>query len=67
MPSGKAIGHRILIQRDHVLTTMLEGLGATVTEISEPFSPEPRRLRATATTATRCSTDDARPQRCRAC
>lgn len=31
---------RILIKRDHVLKTMLEGLGATVTNISEPFSAE---------------------------
>lgn len=30
---------RILILRDHVLRDMLRGLGATVTEISEPFSP----------------------------
>ncbi len=32
--------HRILIQRDHVIRTMLAGLGATVRDISEPFSPE---------------------------
>jgi urease accessory protein len=31
---------RILIQRDHVLKTMLEGLGATVTNVSEPFFAE---------------------------
>lgn len=31
---------RILIKRDHVLKTMLEGLGATVTNVSEPFSAE---------------------------
>lgn len=31
---------RILILRDHVIRTMLLGLGATVTEISEPFHPE---------------------------
>jgi urease accessory protein len=31
---------RILIRRDHVIATMLEQLGATVTEVSEPFSPE---------------------------
>ena len=31
---------RILIKRDHVLKTMLEGLGATVTNISEPFFAE---------------------------
>ena len=30
---------RILILRDHVIKAMLEGLGATVTERSEPFSP----------------------------
>lgn len=30
---------RILIERDHVIKAMLEGLGATVTEVSEPFSP----------------------------
>ena len=30
---------RIVILRDHVLRDMLIGLGATVTEISEPFSP----------------------------
>jgi urease accessory protein len=33
------IGDRILILRDHVLRDMLLGLGAKVTEISEPFSP----------------------------
>lgn len=31
---------RILIKRDHVLKTMLEGLGATVVNISEPFFAE---------------------------
>jgi len=30
---------RILILRDHVIKAMLEGLGATVTDISEPFEP----------------------------
>ncbi|MCO5160942.1 MAG: urease accessory protein UreE [Mesorhizobium sp.] len=30
---------RILILRDHVIKAMLEGLGATVTEVSEPFHP----------------------------
>jgi urease accessory protein len=30
---------RILILRDHVLRDMLIGLGATVTEVSEPFAP----------------------------
>jgi urease accessory protein len=32
--------HRILIKRDHVLKTMLEGLGATVSNVSEPFFAE---------------------------
>jgi urease accessory protein len=31
---------RILIRRDHVLKTMLEGLDATVANVSEPFFPE---------------------------
>ncbi len=31
---------RLLIQRDHVLRDMLEKLGATVHEVSEPFQPE---------------------------
>lgn len=31
---------RILIKRDHVIRTMLLGLGAQLTEISEPFTPE---------------------------
>ena len=35
----EGIGDRVLILRDHVLRDMLIGLGATVTEISEPFSP----------------------------
>jgi urease accessory protein len=30
---------RILIERDHVIKAMLEGLGATVTEVTEPFNP----------------------------
>ena len=30
---------RILILRDHVIEAMLEGLGATVSEVLEPFSP----------------------------
>ncbi len=30
---------RIIILRDHVIKAMLEGLGATVSEISEPFKP----------------------------
>ena len=31
---------RIIIARDHVIKDMLIGLGATVTEVSEPFFPE---------------------------
>ncbi len=31
---------RLLIQRDHVLRDMLEKLGATVTNVTEPFTPE---------------------------
>lgn len=31
---------RILIRRDHVIANMLAGLGANVTEIEAPFSPE---------------------------
>ena len=31
---------RILIKRDHVLKTMLIGLGATVTDVTEPFFAE---------------------------
>jgi urease accessory protein len=30
---------RILIERDHVIKAMLEGLGATVTDVIETFSP----------------------------
>jgi urease accessory protein len=30
---------RILIERDHVIKSMLEGLGATLKETVEPFSP----------------------------
>jgi len=30
---------RILIARDHVIRTMLEGLGASVREVTEPFTP----------------------------
>jgi urease accessory protein len=30
---------RILILRDHVIKAMLEGLGATVIDVSEPFKP----------------------------
>jgi len=32
--------NRIIIARDHVIRDMLMGLGATVTEVSEPFFPE---------------------------
>lgn len=31
---------RLLIQRDHVMADMLGRLGATVTEVIEPFTPE---------------------------
>ncbi|MDE4133160.1 urease accessory protein UreE [Phaeobacter sp. QD34_3] len=31
---------RLLIQRDHVIRAMLEQLGARVTEVTEPFTPE---------------------------
>lgn len=31
--------HRILILRDHVIKAMLAGLGATVTDVEEPFGP----------------------------
>lgn len=31
---------RILIRKDHVIVSMLEGLGATVTEVTAPFDPE---------------------------
>jgi urease accessory protein UreE len=31
---------RILIQHDHVMAEMLTGLGATVREVAEPFTPE---------------------------
>ncbi len=31
---------RLLIRRDHVLGEMLAGLGATLRDISEPFTPE---------------------------
>jgi urease accessory protein len=36
----EGLGDRILILRDHVIRDMLIGLGATVTEISEPFHPQ---------------------------
>jgi urease accessory protein len=32
--------NRILIKRDHVLKTMLEGLGATIANVTEPFFAE---------------------------
>jgi urease accessory protein len=31
---------RILIRRDRIIRQMLETLGATVTDVSEPFHPE---------------------------
>ena len=31
---------RLLIQRDHVIRDMLEKLGATIAEVTEPFTPE---------------------------
>ena len=31
---------RLLIQRDHVMRDMLDKLGATLTEVIEPFTPE---------------------------
>jgi len=30
---------RILVQRDHVIRAMLEGLGAQVEDVTEPFTP----------------------------
>ena len=38
--SAQLEASRILIKRDHVLKTMLEGLGASVTNVSEPFFAE---------------------------
>ena len=38
--SAQLEDNRILIKRDHVLKTMLEGLGATVTNVTEPFFAE---------------------------
>lgn len=32
--------NRILIRRDRIIRQMLEALGATVTDVSEPFHPE---------------------------
>lgn len=33
-------GDRLVIQRDHVIRDMLERIGARITEIVEPFTPE---------------------------
>ena len=33
-------GERILVLRDRVIAEMLEGLGASVRDVSEPFEPE---------------------------
>jgi urease accessory protein len=38
--SAQLEADRILIKRDHVLKAMLEGLGAEVTNVSEPFFAE---------------------------
>ncbi|MEO5805199.1 urease accessory protein UreE [Devosia sp.] len=38
--SAQLDADRILIKRDHVLRTMLEGLGATIAAVSEPFYAE---------------------------
>jgi len=38
--SAQLEADRILIKRDHVLKIMLEGLGARITNISEPFFAE---------------------------
>jgi len=38
--AAQILPDRILIRRDHVIRSMLEGLGATVTETSAPFDPE---------------------------
>lgn len=32
--------HRILIRRDHVIAKMLRSLGASITDVEEPFNPE---------------------------
>ncbi|MCY4301085.1 MAG: urease accessory protein UreE [Aestuariivita sp.] len=32
--------HRLLIQKNHVIKGMLDGLGASVTSVNEPFEPE---------------------------
>jgi urease accessory protein len=39
LPAEIAADH-ILIREDHVISEMLEGLGATVTRVSAPFNPE---------------------------
>jgi urease accessory protein len=31
---------RILLRRDRIIRTMLEQLGATVSDVTEPFAPE---------------------------
>lgn len=33
-------GDRLLIRDDHVIVTMLEGLGATIRKVNQPFDPE---------------------------
>ncbi len=38
--SAQILKERILVRRDPVIRTMLEGLGATVSEIEAPFDPE---------------------------
>jgi urease accessory protein len=38
--SAQLEAERILIKRDHVLKTMLEGLGAQLSNVSEPFYAE---------------------------
>jgi len=38
--SAQLEDNRILIKRDHVLKIMLEGLGATVSNVTEPFFAE---------------------------
>ncbi|QDZ12785.1 urease accessory protein UreE [Devosia ginsengisoli] len=38
--SAQLEAERLLIQRDHVLKLMLEGLGASITEVREPFFAE---------------------------
>lgn len=38
--AAQILEDRILIRRDHVIRAMLEGLGASVTEIDAPFDPE---------------------------